>query len=269
MRYFISISYRGVNYCGWQIQDNAPSVESEVEMALSILLGHPTDVTGAGRTDTRVNAKNFIAHFDSENPILINEPEKLIYKINAILPSDICVTGIFPVADDAHARFDALSRTYKYFVHRVKDPFCIDFSYFYKFPLDISAMNRGAEYLIGEKDFSCFEKLGGGNSTSICRVTQAQWKTFAPELGNYDKADPESLDKGEYLVFTITANRFLRNMVRAIVGSLLEVGRGRKDPQWIEQLLLTKDRCSAGQSVPGHALILCDIKYPYFDINKY
>lgn len=267
MRYFISISYRGANYSGWQIQDNAPSVEAEVEMALSILLGHPTDVTGAGRTDAGVNAKNFIAHFDSDNSILVKDPEKLIYKINAILPSDICVTGFYPVAEDAHARFDAISRSYKYFVHRVKDPFCANFSYFYKFPLDIGAMNKGAEFLLGEKDFSCFEKLHGGNATSICNVSHAKWKTFAPEVGNYDNVLPDTSDCGDYLVFSITANRFLRNMVRAIVGSLLEVGRGQKDPQWIKELLETKDRCAAGQSVPGHALILNEIKYPYFEIK--
>lgn len=255
MRYFISISYRGAGYSGWQIQNNASSIEGVLEKAISTLLATSTDLTGAGRTDTGVNALNYIAHFDSENEILIKEPEMFLYKLNAILPLGICVNHLFPVKKDAHARFDAVSRTYQYFVHSDKDPFCYDFSYFYKFPLNIDSMNTGAQYLLGENDFSCFEKLHGGNVTSICNISQAYWKIIP-------KGD-QIRGNGTHLVFTITANRFLRNMVRAIVGSLLEIGRGRKEPEWIGSLIEGKKRDTAGQSVPGYALTLTEIKYPY------
>lgn len=260
MRYFLCISYRGAGFSGWQIQENANTVQAEVEKALSTLLGEPVGVTGAGRTDTGVNAKNFYAHFDSSCDELVSNPERIIYKLNAILPHGICANSIIPVHDEAHARFDATSRTYKYYIHCSKDPFCESYSYFCKFDPDIEAMNRGAHYLLGEKDFSSFEKLNGGNATSICKVTQAIWEEYTPTVGGSDGT--------RYLVFTVTANRFLRNMVRAIVGSLLEIGRGKKSPEWIVELLQQKNRCAAGQSVPGHALFLTDVKYPYIDNNK-
>lgn len=258
MRYFISISYRGNGFCGWQIQTNERSIEEELEKALSALLKESIDVTGAGRTDTGVNAINYIAHFDVKDDKSLKEPERFIYKINAILPSEIVVHDIFSVEENAHARFDAISRTYKYYIHTVKDPFVEPFSYFCKFPLNIEAMNKAAQYLIGTKDFSSFEKLHGGNSTSICDLSYARWEPYTP---NFSPA-VESLNP-THIVFTITANRFLRNMVRAIVGSLIEVGRGRKEPEWIESLLLAKDRCKAGGSVVGKALFLTDIRYPY------
>lgn len=257
MRYFISISYRGAQFSGWQIQDNAPSIEGKIEQALSVILHSQIDVTGAGRTDTGVNAVNFIAHFDSDNEILIKEPGKFLYKINAILPLGICVNHIYQVDENAHARFDAVSRTYQYFVNCEKDPFCYDFSYYYKFPLNIDAMNRGAEYLIGQKDFSCFEKLHSETLTSICNVSEAFWKTVPSGSGIRE------IENGTRLVFTISANRFLRNMVRAIVGSLLEIGREKREPEWILTLLESKSRNAAGQSVPGYPLILTEIKYPY------
>ncbi|MBR2297947.1 MAG: tRNA pseudouridine(38-40) synthase TruA [Bacteroidales bacterium] len=260
MRYFLCISYRGSGFSGWQIQENAPTIEAEVEKVLSTLLGEPIDVVGAGRTDTGVNAKNFYAHFDTSRDKLLADSGKMVYKMNAILPYGISVNSIFPVHDDAHARFDATHRTYKYYIHCTKDPFCESYSYFCKFDLDTEAMNRGARYLLGKKDFSSFEKLHGGNATSICEVTEAKWEEYIPVVGGSDSA--------KYLVFTITANRFLRNMVRAIVGSLVEIGRGRKDPEWIEELLSEKNRCAAGQSVPGHALFLTEVRYPYIENNK-
>ena len=267
MRYFIRLSYRGAGFSGWQIQENAHTVEAEVEKALNTLLGKnldsqtstpkSIDVVGAGRTDTGVNAKGFYAHFDSSSKELILNPRKIIYKLNAILPAGISICDIIPVHKDAHARFDATSRTYKYYVHCGKDPFCETYSYFCKFDLDIEAMNKGAELLLGKKDFSCFEKMNGGNATSICEVTHAKWEEYQPIVKGCDSA--------KYLVFTISANRFLRNMVRAIVGSLMEIGRGKREPEWIDRLLLEQNRCAAGQSVPGHALFLVDIKYPYID----
>lgn len=255
MRYFVSLSFRGAKYCGWQIQKNGPSVQAEMERAFSIILGTPTPVTGAGRTDTGVNASWFIAHFDAADSDVFKDPSELIYKINAILPIDIVVYDIFSVKDDAHARFDAYSRTYQYHINLFKEPFGTDFSYWFHHDIDMDKMNTAAQYLIGEKDFSCFEKLRGNSSSSICTVTHARWSIRR-----------QSFVTGEFpgcYTFTITANRFLRNMVRAIVGSLLEIGRGRKEPGWIPDLLASHDRSAAGQSVPGNALFLTDIKYPY------
>ncbi len=259
MRYFVEISFCGIKYNGWQIQKNGQSVEEEVEKALSIQLNEQIDVVGAGRTDTGVNATYFIAHFDSENKNLIKDRTTLLYKINAILPYDICVKGIYPVKEDAHARFDATSRTYKYYITLEKDPFGTNFSYHFKHRIDIEEMNRATQFLIGTKDFSCFEKSHGGNTTSICTVTNAIWEKYSPDH-LYRESD-------NYYVFTITANRFLRNMVRAIVGSLLEIGRGKHNSEWIIELLERQDRCRAGQSVPGNGLFLTDIQYPYMFNN--
>ncbi len=267
MRYFIVISFRGTNYSGWQIQENANSVESEVEKALSIHFKEAIDVVGAGRTDAGVNALNYIAHFDSDTDDILKDLPRKLYKINAILPSDIVISDIYRVTDEAHARFDALSRTYKYFVNTGKDPFSLDFSFFSKHELDIERMNQAAALLLGKRDFSCFEKVNGGNTTSICEIYHASWEPITP-IGNfpfYSSSISEKegyCHKSSHIVFTITANRFLRNMVRAIVGTLIEVGRGKKEPEWILELIESKDRCAAGQSVPGHALFLTDISYP-------
>ncbi len=246
MRYFICLSYNGSAFCGWQIQENANSVQQELQKALSTLLKEPISVTGAGRTDSGVHARNYIAHFDSQT--LIQDAAYMVYKLNAILPKEIAIHKIFEVSENAHARFDATSRTYKYYVHTTKDPFDNGFSMFVKpQSMDIEKMNRAAEYFLGEQDFSSLEKVNGGNKTSICTVTHAAW---------------ERID-ATHFVFTVTANRFLRNMVRAMVGSLLEVGAGKREPRWIAQMLAQKNRCSAGQSVPGNALFLVEVKYPF------
>ncbi len=252
MRYFVSISYNGKNYSGWQVQANAVSIQGMIEQAFSTLLGESISIVGAGRTDSGVNAINYIAHLDYNKDALSNT-NHFLYKINSILPSDICINSIYEVKPDAHARFDATSRTYKYYIHTSNNPFIPEFSTFSKFPLNIDAMNKAASFLIGVRDFSCFEKLHGGNRTSICSLYSACWEKYTPELGGANDG---------YYVFTIVANRFLRNMVRAIVGTLLEVGRGKKDPEWILELLESKDRNSAGRSVPGNALFLTEIKYP-------
>lgn len=246
MRYFICLSYNGSAFCGWQIQENANSVQEELQKALSTLFREPISVTGAGRTDSGVHAKNYIAHFDSQT--VIQDGTHLTYKLNAILPKEIAVHNIFKVHDTAHARFDAISRTYKYYVHTNKDPFDSGFSMFvHPHKMDIEKMNEAAKYFLGEQDFSSLEKVNGGNKTSICNVTYARW---------------EQTGENSYL-FTVTANRFLRNMVRAMVGSLLEVGAGKRNPEWIKEMLAAKNRCSAGQSVPGKALFLVEVKYPY------
>ena len=246
MRYFIYLSYNGSAFNGWQIQDNARSVQQEIQQALSTLLKETITVTGAGRTDTGVNAINYVAHFDCCE---ITQSESVFtYKINAILPKEIVIHKLLKVSDSAHARFHATSRTYRYYIHLDKNPFCNGFSYHVKGgEIDIEKMNRAASYLLGEKDFSSMEKVNGGNKTSVCNVTSAFWSP----AGN-----------GHY-VFEITANRFLRNMVRAIVGTLIEVGTGKREPEWVEEVLESGQRGKAGQSVPGTALFLTEIKYPF------
>ena len=254
MRFFASISYNGSGYSGWQIQQNAPSIQDEVQKAVSTVLREKIDVTGAGRTDTGVNASGFTAHFDFDGDIILKEHDRIVYKINAILPGGIVVNSIRRVRDDAHARFDAVSRTYKYYIHNRKDPFARNFSWFCKFPLDVDAMNKAAGMILGRRDFSCFEKAGGTAVSPVCDITAAAWSRYIPTVA--------ALPGTDYLVFTITANRFLRNMVRAIVGTMIEIGRGKRPPEWIADVLSSRDRCEAGQSVPGHALFLTDIEYP-------
>ena len=245
MRLFVQLSYDGSPFCGWQSQANVPSVQDEMERALSIAFGEEVTVVGAGRTDTGVNARHYIAHFDVSGwPD--EEPVRLVRKINAILPPAIVTEAFFPVADNAHARFDAVSRTYRYYIHTAKDPFARHSCRVW-YPLDIAAMNQAALPLLGRHDFSSFEKTGGANKTDICTVTEARW---------------EAIDD-THLVFTITADRFLRNMVRATVGTLFEVGKGRREPGWVAEVLEARDRGRAGQSVYAEALFLEDIRYPY------
>lgn len=246
MRLFVSLSYNGASFSGWQSQTNAPSIQDEVERTLSIAFGERISVVGAGRTDAGVNARNYIAHFDLSGCGSV-EAQATLRKCNAILHKNICFNAFYRVADDAHARFDAVRRTYRYYVHTSKDPFA-GHSLYYRFnPPDIDRMNRAASVLLGEHDFSSFEKVGSDNTSSICTVYEAGWSRI----------------DGSHIVFTVTANRFLRNMVRAIVGTLLETGGGRRDEDWIRGVLEARDRGQAGQSVPGEALFLEEIAYPY------
>ena len=257
MRHKIRLSYDGSAFCGWQIQNNAKTVQGEIESALSTLLGTRIAITGAGRTDTEVNAINYIAHFETPDEVSMNA-EQLCYKLNAILPREIAVHEVSTVGEDFHARFDARSREYCYFIHFRKDPFCEKFSYRMRYPLDINKMNEAAEHLLGEHDFSCFEKTGGNNTTSICTITKAGWSTYRPTHCELMGAE---FQDGDYIVFRVKANRFLRNMVRAIVGSLIEVGRGKKEPEWIAELIAGGTRSDAGTSVPGKALFFCGASY--------
>ena len=257
MRYKIRLSYDGKAYCGWQIQNNARTVQGDLENALSTLLGTPIQVTGAGRTDSDVNAINYIAHFETPDKVSV-ETAHLCYKLNAMLPKETAVHEVSEAEGEFHARFDAKSREYHYFIHFRKDPFCDRYSYRMRQPLDIARMNEAASYLLGEHDFSCFEKVGGNNATSICTVTQAVWSTYRPvhaDMMGYPCED------GDYIVFRIRANRFLRNMVRAIVGSLIEVGRGKREPSWIAELIESGSRSDAGSSVPGNALFFTGAEY--------
>lgn len=243
MRYSVKLSYRGADFCGWQVQPNAPSVQGTLEKALSTLLRTQVSVVGAGRTDTGVNAIGYIAHFDAAEGL---DTGQMCYKLNAILPDSIAVHDIREVPESFHARFSATKREYTYFLHRVKDPFVDNFSFFYGYPdVDFEAMNRAASLLLGQHDFSCFEKTGGDNKTSICTISEATW---------HKKDD-------DHWYFVVAADRFLRNMVRAIVGTLLEVGRGKRTPESVLELIGQGDRCAAGESVPGHALFLTKIEY--------
>ncbi|MBQ0077725.1 MAG: tRNA pseudouridine(38-40) synthase TruA [Bacteroidales bacterium] len=251
MRYKITLSYNGAAFCGWQRQSSDPSVQQTLEESLGTLLRTPVEVTGAGRTDTGVNATGYVAHFDSEAVV---DPGALVCKLNAILPSSICVHNIAEAAPDFHARFDASRREYTYFLHRGKDPFLSGNSYLCAYPvLDFEAMNKAAALLLGTHDFSCFEKTGADNKTSICTIFEAHWDQYTPAVC--------CGAEGQYWKFTVAADRFLRNMVRAIVGTLIEVGRGKRTPESILELLDSRERSKAGESVPGFALYLSKIEY--------
>jgi len=258
MRYFLCLSYDGSAFCGWQIQPSAPSVQQCLESTLSRLLGRPVAVTGAGRTDTAVNAANYVAHFDWDG-ILPFEVSDFTYKLNAMLPREVVVHSVSEVADDLHARFSAKRREYTYFIHRQKDPFLRAYSWQCGYPqLDFEAMNRACQFLLGTHDFSCFEKTGTDNKTSICTVYDAYWKPYIPSHIQIMSVLPSS---GNYWYFRIAADRFLRNMVRATVGTLIEVGRGKHDPEWVAELIKNGSRGDAGESVPGNALFLNKVQY--------
>lgn len=243
-RYFMTLCYDGTGYHGWQIQPHSNSVQEELQNALSILLRKPTEIVGAGRTDTGVHALKMVAHFDHEGATL--DCNQLVYKLNKLLPRDIAVQIIEPVDKDMHARFSARSRTYHYFLHLTKDPFARAYSWQMTYgPLDFEKMNRAAEILMEYRDFTSFSKVNTDTRTNDCTITEAHW----------DKVEDNQWR------FTITANRFLRNMVRAIVGTLVEIGRGRMDMEDLRRVIEAKDRCKAGDSVPGNALFLTDVKY--------
>jgi tRNA pseudouridine38-40 synthase len=243
-RYFIELAYLGTNYCGWQIQPNANTVQAELERALSMLLRDDVKSTGAGRTDTGVHASFFVAHFDSSQKNL-QWNQKLLASLNEVLPKDIAIKEIVAVTPEAHARFSALSRTYEYRISRHKNPFNLGTSWLYKGELDVDAMKRASAKLLKYKDFTSFSKLGSDVKTNNCKVLLALWETQETEL-----------------VFTIRADRFLRNMVRAIVGTLMDVGRGRITEQDFVQIIESHNRSNAGTSAPPEGLSLTNIEYP-------
>lgn len=244
-RYFIELAYNGSRYHGWQIQPGAPTVQEELNCALSTLLRQEISVVGAGRTDTGVHASFFIAHFDMEDKL--PDPAQIIYKLNRLLSKDIAIYDLYPVPADMHARFSAVSRTYKYYIDKRKDPFTNAYAWRI-FPLpDISLMNEACKILFEYSDFTSFSKLHTDTKTNNCCIMEATWE-----------------DTGQQLVFTIRADRFLRNMVRAIVGTMLEIGQGKLSCEELRGIIESKNRCSAGTSVPGHALFLCAVEYPTF-----
>lgn len=242
-RYFIYLGYNGKEYCGWQIQPNGMTVQQRLEESLSTILRSKIAVVGAGRTDAGVHARRMVAHFEMEQPL--TDLSFLTDKLNRILPPDIAVYKIVPVVPDAHARFDAVSRTYRYYLTLHKNPFNFNQVYRYHSPLDFERMNEACKVLFEYTDFTSFSKLHTDVKTNNCRIMYARWH-----------------QEGDVWGFTIQADRFLRNMVRAVVGTLLEVGRGKLSIDGLRKVIEKKDRCSAGISMPGHALFLEDVAYP-------
>lgn len=242
VRYFLNLAYNGSAYHGWQMQPNALSVQEVVEAKLKIALQQKISVVGAGRTDAGVHAKELFVHFDVEKNL---EPKNFKHKVNTLLPADIAVNSLQTVQPEAHARFDAVSRTYKYFVSTKKNPFMTDFSYFKKNKLDLEAMNQAAKILLDYKDFKCFSKSKTDVNTYNCSIEFAAWQKEESQL-----------------VFTIKADRFLRNMVRAIVGTLLEIGQAKMPVENLHQIIKSRNRGQAGTSVAAKGLFLWEIEYP-------
>ena len=241
-RYFVEFAYDGTDYHGWQIQPNGNSVQEELQKALSTILRQTVSVVGAGRTDTGVHARRMMAHFEVANDV---DCTQLTYKLNRLLPRDISVYSVYPVAADMHARFSATLRTYHYYIHTRKNPFLCKYSCEMHYDLDFKLMNEAASRLLKVKDFGSFCKAHSDNKTNLCDVTEAVWVQDADDSWH----------------FRISANRFLRNMVRAVVGTLIEVGRHRLTLEQFDEVVASGNRSSAGESMPGNALFLEDVKY--------
>ena len=248
MRYFIEFAYKGTAYHGWQYQPNAASVQETLNKALSLLLRTPIDATGAGRTDTGVHALQMFAHFDYEGELDISI---LLKKLNAYLPKDIALFDLYPVHSDAHARFDATRRTYEYHIHTRKSAFECEDSWYYPHALNLKAMNEGCAVLKTHTDFECFSKVHTDVKTFNCVIEHAEWQ-----------------QQGNQLIFTISADRFLRNMVRAIVGTLVDLGLGKISLTDLEAIVASKNRSKAGFSVPAHGLYLTEVHYPYIPFQE-
>lgn len=243
-RYFMVLEYNGSDFHGWQIQPNAITIQEILNHAISMLIKEKINIIGCGRTDTGVHAKKFVAHFDTQKNI--ENTKQLAFKLNAFLPKKIAILRIVPMPNNAHSRFDATKRTYKYYINTNKDPFDLNFSLQINYNLNIDKMNKAAEMLLKYTDFTSFSKKHTDTKTNNCEIYFAKWK-----------------QKNNKIIFTITANRFLRNMVRSIVGTLLEVGKEKITIQDFCEIIEAKNRCKAKLSVVAHALFLYDIEYPY------
>lgn len=256
MRYFIELSYDGTAYHGWQVQPNGVSVQGTIQQALAVVLRAEVPITGAGRTDTGVHARVMVAHFDWDAPLPMppargkgeQQPplDYLTYRLNGILPRDIAIHRIYPVGADMHARFSATARTYHYYVHTTKSPFLNQYSWRLAHEPDFEAMNRAAQTLFDYTDFTSFSKVNTDTKTNNCRIMAARWVQLAQHEWRFE----------------IQADRFLRNMVRAIVGTLMEVGRGNLTPDGFREVIEKKNRSAAGDSVPARGLFLVDVQYP-------
>lgn len=242
-RYFIELAYDGSDFHGWQIQPNAKTIQETLNTALSTLLRTDIYTVGCGRTDTGVHASQYFAHFESD--VELTDLEDFVYRSNRVLPTSIALKRCFPVDNDTHARFTATSRCYAYLITQQKDPFAVLRKWEMRDTVDIDRMNKGAAKLLGEKDFGCFSKSNTQTETNLCNMTHAQW-----------------YEDGATLRFEVSANRFLRNMVRAIVGTLVDLGKGTITLDDIDRILDSKDRSEAGLSVPAHGLYLTNVSYP-------
>jgi tRNA pseudouridine38-40 synthase len=249
-RYFIQLSYDGTKYHGWQTQPNAVAVQEVLDKALSTVLRQPIETLGCGRTDTGVHAKDFYAHFTPQPPEggVFDEPglKNLVRSLNSVLPHDIAIKNIIPVNADAHARFDATLRSYQYHIHFNKDPFKHGYSWLLRDVPDLKLMNEAGRIIMEYTDFSCFSKSNTQVFTNNCKISRAEW-----------------VQEGDSIVFHISADRFLRNMVRAIVGTMIMVGKKEIEPEAVRGIIESKNRSNAGTSVPACGLYLTDIKYPY------
>ena len=242
MRYFLKLSYFGKAYHGWQNQPDSISVQEVLEQNLSKVFPFSVAIVGAGRTDAGVHARQMFAHFDASEEL---DCQELTYKLNSMLPKDIAISEVFPVRKDAHARFDAVARSYEYHLLQYKDVFDYDQAWYFRYELDLEKMNKAAEILKEYSDFQCFSKSRTDVHTYNCRIDEAKW-----------------VEKDGKLIFHITADRFLRNMVRAIVGTLLEIGQSKQPVEYMHEVIKSKDRGKAGTSVPAHGLYLTRIEYP-------
>lgn len=255
MRYFVHLAYNGTPYHGWQMQPNAASVQETLNKAFSVLLQSEINLMGAGRTDTGVHAKEMYAHFDFETAFDI---QSLVHKLNSFLPKDIVIYTIFPVHEKAHTRFDATKRTYEYHIHQFKNPFLQEWSWYFHQALDVDLMNQAAQLLFNYTDFECFSKVNTDVNTFDCTIFEAHWSRGVTELS-------EAKQENDRLVFTISANRFLRNMVRSIVGTLVNVGLHKITLDDFTKIIESKSREKAGFSVPAHGLYLTKITYDYIN----
>lgn len=244
-RYFIQLSYDGTNYHGWQTQPNAVAVQEVLDKALSTVLRQPVETVGCGRTDTGVHAKDFFAHFDCGSMVQSPSSANYVRSINSVLPHDIAIKNIIPVDAGAHARFDATLRSYQYHIHFNKDPFKHGYSWLLRDVPDMKLMNEAARIIMEHTDFSCFSKSNTQTKTNNCKISRAEW-----------------VREGDSIVFHISADRFLRNMVRAIVGTLIMVGRKEIQPETVRDIIESKNRSNAGASVPACGLYLTEVKYP-------
>jgi tRNA pseudouridine38-40 synthase len=258
VRYFLQLSFNGTNYHGWQLQENAHSVQAEINRALTTLLKSETDTAGCGRTDTGVHARKFFAHFETDEPI--ENKKDFIHHLNCIVPRDIAINDLFQVDSKVHARFAATSRTYQYYLHQKKNPFLNDSSYFFPFNIDIDKMNDAAKLLLGQNDFASFSKSRTQVNHFNCHITEAQWQQTS-----FPKGEGAG---GEVFLFQISADRFLRTMVRTIVGTLLDVGEGKSSYDDFKKIIEGKSRKEAGSAVPPHGLFLVDVKYPFLESNQ-
>ena len=245
MRYFIRLSFDGTGFHGWQAQRNAVSVQKILADAISMIVREEVMLTGCGRTDTGVHAHEYLAHMDLSQELNKTQRDKLAFKLNSYLGDDVAIQAIFPVRQNAHARFSAVRRTYKYFITRVKNPFLRNYSHYIYGPIDIDQMNKGADLIMQFSDFTSFTKVDSDSKTRICHINEAGWE-----------------NDGDLLVFTISADRFLRNMVRAIVGTLLDLGAGKMSLRDLKLVIEAKNRSDAGESVPAGGLFLEHIEYP-------